>query len=263
MSESDELLVDRHDRVLTVTFNRPAQHNAMTYAMYDGLVDACVRADTDDDIAVLVLRGAGGRSFVSGTDIAQFRDFGSGDEGGRDGIAYEQRITLAVNRLEEVGVPTVAAVEGYCLGGGLALATVCDLRVATRSSRFGVPIARTLGNTLSMNSHSLLVAQLGPARTLDLLLRARLLDAEDAHAAGFVADLCDDGDLDTALAAIIDTLGRHAPVTMWAAKQATARLRRATLPDGDDLVARAFGSDDFHRAVRRFGTGEAASWTGR
>ena len=115
---------------------------------------------------------------------------------GAAGIAYERRIAQVVNRLEEVTVPTVAAVRGYCMGGGLALAAVCDLRVATRSARFGVPIARTLGNCLSVNSVSVLVGQLGPARTLDLLLRARSLTGEEAAAAGFVAELCDDDALD-------------------------------------------------------------------
>ena len=153
-------------------------------------------------------------AFVSGTDIATFRDF----RDGADGVAYERRIARVLNRLEDVRVPTVAAVEGYCVGGGLAIAAVCDLRVATRSGRFGVPIARTLGNCLSMNTLSILVGQLGPSRAMDLVLRARLLDAAEAHAAGFVAEICDDGALDGALAGVIETLLHHAPLTMWAAK---------------------------------------------
>ena len=140
-----------------MTFDRPAKHNAMTFDMYEGLHAACETADADDGVKVLVLRGAGGRAFVSGTDITTFRDF----RDGTDGVAYERRIARVLNRLEDVTVPTVAAVEGYCVGGGLAIAAVCDLRVATRSARFGVPIARTLGNCLSMNSMSILVAQLG------------------------------------------------------------------------------------------------------
>lgn len=245
--------------VLTVTFDRPEQHNALTFAMYDALHDACERADADDTVRVLVVRGAGGRAFAAGTDISAFRDFTDG----ADGVAYEERITRVVNRLEEVAVPTVAAVDGYCLGGGLALAAVCDLRVATRSSRFGVPIARTLGNCLSMNSISVVAARLGASRTLDLLLRARLLDAEQAAAAGFVGDVCDDGDLDAALAEVVGTLLAHAPLTMWASKAAVARLRRQALPDGDDLVSAAFGSEDFRRAVESFGSGQPARWDGR
>jgi enoyl-CoA hydratase/carnithine racemase len=259
MSDDEDLTVTHDGDVLAVTFNRPAQHNAMTFAMYDGLYDACERADSDDRVRVMLLRGAGGKAFASGTDIAQFRDM----RDGADGVAYEERITKVVNRLEDVTVPTVAAVDGYCLGGGLVLAAVCDLRVATTSARFGVPISRTLGNCLSMNSHSILVARLGPARTLDLLLRARLLDAQEAYDAGFVAQLCDDGDLAKTLAEVVTTLGSNAPLTVRASKVAVARLRRAAVPEGDDIVAMAFGSDDFHRAVQAFGTRQPTAWTGR
>jgi enoyl-CoA hydratase/carnithine racemase len=258
---SNDLKVKRDGAVLTVTFDRPAKHNAMTFDMYEGLHAACEAADADREIKVVVLRGAGGRAFVSGTDIAAFRDF----RDGADGVAYERRIARVLNRLEDVRVPTVAAVEGYCVGGGLAIAAVCDLRIATRSARFGAPIARTLGNCLSMNSISILVAQLGPSRALDLVLRARLLDATEAHAAGFVAELCDDDALERTLAAVVETLLSHAPLTMWAAKAAVARLRRANLPDADDIVTRVFGSDDFRRAVAAFGSSGAKKpppWTG-
>jgi len=244
--------------VLAVTFDRPDHHNALTFAMYDALHDACERADAEAGVRALVVRGSGGRAFAAGTDISAFRSFTDG----ADGVAYEERITRVVNRLEEVTVPTVAAVDGYCLGGGLALAAVCDLRVATRRSRFGVPIARTLGNCLSMNSVSVVVARLGASRTLDLLLRARLLDAEQAAAAGFVSELCEDDALDDTVTEVVDALLTHAPLTMWASKVAVARLRRQSLPDGDDLVSAAFGSDDFHRAVASFGSGQPTRWDG-
>ena len=254
-----ELEVTQDGAVLTVLFNRPEARNAMTFAMYEGLEEACARADADDSVRVMVLRGAGGRAFVAGTDIAQFSTFTSGD----DGIAYEERITRVVNRLEDVTVPTVAAIEGPCVGGGLALAAACDLRVATESSRFGVPIARTLGNCLSMNSYSLLVHHLGPGRTLDMLLRARLLPAAEAHAAGFVGEVVADGELDPALTALLDVLLGHAPLSMKAAGQAVARLRRANLPDGDDLVREVFGSADFRAGVAAFVERRQAGWTGR
>jgi enoyl-CoA hydratase/carnithine racemase len=254
-----ELEVTQDGPVLTVLFNRPEARNAMTYAMYDGLEQACVRADEDDSVRVMVLRGAGGRAFVAGTDISQFLEFTSGE----DGITYEARIEQVTNRLEDVGVPTVAAVEGACVGGGLILAAACDLRVATTSSRFGVPVARTLGNCLSMNTYSLLVAHLGPARTLDMLLRARLLSAPDAAAAGFVSEVCPDGELDAAVEQLVTPLLGHAPLSMRAAKRAVARLRRANVPYGDDLVREVFGSADFTAGVSAFVNREQVSWTGR
>ncbi len=255
---TDELQQRLEGGVLELVFDRPQARNAMTFAMYEGLHDACVRADEDDAVRVLVLRGAG-EHFVAGTDIAQFSSF----TGGADGVVYEERIQRVVDRLEEVRVPTVAVVRGACVGGGLALAAACDLRVAARSSRFGVPIARTLGNCLAMNTVSLLVAHLGPARTLDLLLRARLLSGDEAHGAGFVSELAEDDALDEAADAVVATLLGHAPLTMWAAKQAVLRLRRAGMPDGDDLVTRVFGSDDFAEGVAAFVERRRPVWQGR
>jgi enoyl-CoA hydratase/carnithine racemase len=255
---TDELQIERDGPVLRVTFNRPQAHNALTFAMYDGLHDACEAADADPDVRVLVLRGAGGRAFVSGTDIAQFAGFD-----GADGVAYEQRITRIVRRLEDTEVPTVAAVDGYCIGGGLALAAACDLRIATGPSRFGIPIVRTLGNCLSMDTCALLVSHLGHSRTLDMLLHARLLSAAEAHAAGFVVQLVDDAAaLDTALAATVQALASHAPLSMWAVKQSLTRLRRAALPDADDIVERVYGSADFQAAVHSFGAKERPTWKG-
>jgi enoyl-CoA hydratase/carnithine racemase len=255
---ADELLVERDGSVQRVTFNRPYQHNAMTWAMYEGLYDACERADADPEVRVLVLRGAGGKAFVAGTDIGQFAAFTSGD----DGIDYESRIGRIVDRLERVRVPTIAVVQGHCVGGGLVLAAACDLRVATHASRFGVPIARTLGNCLSMNTYSLLVHHLGPGRTLDMLLRSRTYSGDEAQAAGFVAEVCDDDRLDEVADAVVHRVLGHAPLTMWAAKEAVRRLRRANLPDGDDIVATVFGSADFHNAVSAFLAKEPPTWKG-
>jgi len=253
-----DLLVERDGPVLRVTFNRPKAHNALTFAMYEGVREACETADADRDIRVLVLRGAGGKAFVSGTDIGQFADFD-----GAAGIEYEERMSRIMNRLEDTSVPTVAAVDGYCVGGGLALAAACDLRIATTASRFGVPIARTLGNCLSMDTLALLVGHLGRSRALDMLLRARLLDAAEAHAAGFVTQLVDDAAaLDAALDETVTTLAGHAPLSMWATKQSLTRLRRAVLPDTDDIVRRVYGSADFAAAVAAFARKERPTWTG-
>ncbi|MGH3360459.1 MAG: enoyl-CoA hydratase/isomerase family protein [Nocardioidaceae bacterium] len=255
----DELLTERDGSMLRVTFNRPEQRNAMTWSMYDGLYDACEAADADDGIRAMVLRGAGDDAFIAGTDIGQFRDFASG----ADGIAYEERIGRIVGRLERVAVPTIATVDGYCVGGGLAIAAVCDLRVATRTAQFGVPIARTLGNCLSMNTYSLLLSHLGRSRMLDMLLRARMLSAGEAHAAGFVCELVDAAELDEAGTGIAERLAQHAPLSMWAAKEAAHRLRVAGLPDGDDIVGTVFGSEDFRTGVRGFLAKEKATWRGR
>lgn len=259
MADAPEILVEQDGAVLTVTFNRARQRNAMTWEMYEGLYDACERADEDDEIRVLVLRSSSDKAFIAGTDISQFSDFSRGE----DGVAYEAKIARITNRLEDVDVPTVAAIRGFCVGGGLGLASVCDLRVATPSARFGLPIARTLGNCLSMNSYSVLFGQVGPSVALDLLLRARLLTGEEAHSLGFVAELCAEDELEAATDAVVETLLGHAPISMWAAKEAARRFRRASIPPGDDIVARAFGSEDFRRAVAAFSAKERVVWEGR
>lgn len=256
---SEELLVAREGAVLQVTFNRPQQRNAMSWQMYDGLVAACETADADEDIRVMVLRGAGDEAFVAGTDISQFTEFTSGE----DGVAYERKMEAVLERLERTRVPTVAAVSGFCVGAGIALAAACDIRVSTVTGRFGVPVARTLGNCLAMNTYSLLVFHLGPARAKDMLLRARMFSAEEAHAAGFVAELCEVGELDAAVAGVAQRLSQHAPLTMWAGKEAVRRLRLANLPDGEDLVRTVFGSDDFRHGVRAFLDKSPRRWTGR
>lgn len=254
-----ELVVERDGAVLRVTFNRPERRNAMTWAMYDGLVAACEQADGDAGVRVLVLGGAGEQAFVAGTDIDQFTAF----ESGEDGVAYEEKMAGIIDRLARVRVPVVAVVKGYCVGAGLAIASVCDLRIAGRSARFGIPIARTLGNCLSMPVYALLVSHFGPGRTLDLLLRARLLDAEEASVAGFVTELCDDGEVETKVGETVERLLSHAPLSMWAAKEALRRLRVGALPDGADIIAEVYGSDDFKAGVRAFVAKQRAEWTGR
>ncbi|WP_046470700.1 enoyl-CoA hydratase [Allosalinactinospora lopnorensis] len=256
---ADELLVSVEGPVLTVTFNRPAQHNAMTWNMYDGLVEACEQADRDDRIRAVVLTGAGEKAFVAGTDIGQFADF----EDGADGVVYEERIEAVIGRLTRVEKPTVAAVRGYCVGAGIAIAAACDLRIATPSARFGVPIARTLGNCLAMRVQALLVHHLGPARVADMLLTARLLTAEETDSAGFLTRFVAEEELETATRNLTERLAAHAPLTMWAAKTATRRLLEADLPGGRDLVERVYGSEDFRTAVADFAAGRRPVWWGR
>jgi len=125
-----------------LTFNRPDARNALTWEMYEALVEACERVDSDASLRVLVLRGAGGKAFVAGTDIAQFQNFSDRD----DGVKYEERLDRVLDRLERVTKPTIAQVQGVAAGGGCAIAFACDLRVATPDASFGIPIARTLGN---------------------------------------------------------------------------------------------------------------------
>jgi enoyl-CoA hydratase/carnithine racemase len=235
---------ERRGPAAWMTFDRPEAHNAMTYGMYEALFEGCERADADDEVRALVLRGAGGRAFVAGTDIRQFLDFASGD----DGLAYEARIERVVSRLESVGKPTIALVDGFAMGAGLVLAAACDLRVCTPAARFGLPIARTVGNALSMENYARLAAVLGEPRLKEIVFTARAVEAPEALAIGLATEVVEDAE--TRVQELCALLATHAPVTMRVTKEALRRLRPLT--GGDDLVREAYSSPEFRRRVQAF-----------
>jgi enoyl-CoA hydratase len=249
----------REGPIARVTFDRPQARNAMTWGMYQQLGDICRQLASDDSVRVVVFRGAGGKAFVAGTDIAQFLDFTSG----QDGIAYEEQMEAYLGALEALPMPTLAVVEGFAIGGGLAIAACCDLRIATPGSRFGVPIARTLGNCLSVANTARLVAALGAARTKRVLMLAELIGADEALAGGFLAEIVPPEDIDRRTAELCDRLVHHAPITMRVAKEAIRRLLQAGLPGDADLVRAAYGSEDFRTGVRAFVDKHDPQWRGR
>ena len=255
---STDLLYERRGTTAVITFNRPQAHNAMTFAMYEGLHDRCEEADEDDGVRVLVLRGAGGKAFVAGTDIGQFVSFDSGS----DGVAYEEKMERILGRLERVRKPTIAQVEGYAVGGGLAIAAACDLRVCTPEARFGMPIARTLGNCLSLDNYARLVALVGPGRTKDLIYTARMVSADEALVAGLATEIVPSTAIEQRVTALCQRLAEHAPITLRVTKEAIRRIREAGLPGGEDLILEAYGSTDFREGVAAFLDKRTPSWTG-
>ena len=256
--ESGTVRFERRDATAIITFDRPSARNAMTWSMYEQLEEALDRVESDADLRVVVLRGAGGH-FVAGTDIAQFAGFTSADEG----VAYERRLESVLTKLESVPVATVAAVEGFAVGGGLALATACDLRICTPDARFGVPIAKTVGNCLSMANYARLVANLGAARTKALLFTADFMPAEEARTLGFVVGVIESNAFDAALIDLCARIATHAPVTLQVTREAVRRIVNHVASDGDDLVRQAYGSHDFHEGVAAFVAKRAPRWEGR
>lgn len=260
MSTPDEVLVTREGPVVTLTFNRPEARNALTWPMYDRLYQVCEEVDADDSVRVLVLRGAGGKAFVAGTDISQFKMF----ERAEDGIAYERDGDRRMARLEAVGKPVIAQVQGFAVGAGFRIATACDIRIATPDARFGAPIARTLGNCLSMAAYARLVDVFAPSRVKELIFTARLLTAEEAHAAGYVHEIVPPEQIEARVTALAHQLAEHAPITLRVTKEAIRRLAASrALPEDEDLIATTYTSADFREGVRAFLEKRRARWTGK
>lgn len=255
------LLYEEDGPLATLTFNRPEARNAMTWNMYQALVDRCDAVEADSSIRVLILQGAGHQAFVAGTDIAEFRDFDSAEHG----IDYERRLDAVIERVESVSKPTIAKIEGVATGGGCALAAACDLRVCTPESRIGVPIARTLGNCLSAANHARLLDLVGPARLKDLLFTGRLLDGEEALAVGLVTRVTAPSDLDRTVRDMALTLACNAPLTITATKEMIRRIqahRRLPATDARDLIESCYGSNDFMEGVAAFLGKRPPRWTG-
>jgi enoyl-CoA hydratase/carnithine racemase len=259
-SQSDgEVRLEREGPLARITFDRQAARNAMTWSMYERLAAICAELRDDTSVRVALLRGAGGKAFIAGTDIAQFTAFTSGE----DGIAYEHQMEDVLAALETLPIPTVALLEGWAVGGGLAIAACCDFRVATPGTKLGVPIARTLGNCLSMQNYARIVAALGSAVAKRMLVLGDFVTAEEAHAAGFVLEVAAPEIIDARAASLCDRLARNAPITMRVSKEMIRRIVLASLADGEDLVRETYGSDDFRAGVRAFIEKRDPQWTGR
>ncbi len=243
----------------SVVFDRPEARNAMTWAMYEKLGQICTQLQADHTLRVVTFRGAGGKAFVAGTDIEQFNAFQSGE----DGVAYERQIEECIGKLEALPMPTVAVIDGWTIGGGLAIATACDFRIATPASRFGVPIAKTLGNCLSIANLARLSAAFGVQRVKRMLILAEILNADEALACGYLSQICETAGLDAAAAALCERLSALAPVTQAVTKESLRRLLVRDLPDGEDLIRRCYGSSDFREGVDAFVAKRNPLWTGK
>ncbi len=245
--------------VASIVFDRPQARNAMTWRMYEQLETVCEQLQTEANVRAVFFRGAGGEAFVAGTDIEQFRTFQSGE----DGVQYERKIEHCIGLLEALPMPTIAVIEGWAVGGGLIIAAACDFRLATAGARLGVPIARTLGNCLSVANMARLVADFGAQRVKRMLLLAEILNADEALACGFLNQICDAFELDAVIHHWCQRLAALAPVTQSIAKESLRRLVAHGLPVDDDLIRRGYGSHDFHEGVDAFVAKRSPVWSGR
>ncbi len=257
---TEDLLYEQRGEIGWITFNRPRQRNALTFAMYEGLAEICSRGGRAREAKALVITGAGDKAFAAGTDIAQFQDFKEAE----DGIAYERKMDRILDTIERCPVPTVAAIAGFCTGGGAAIAAVCDLRIASANAQFGFPIARTLGNCLSMANYARLAALIGPQRVKEMVFLARMIDGPAALELGLVSELLPDlAALQARAEALARTVAGHAPITLQVTKEALRRLQaRLGEENIDDLIKLAYGSADFREGMAAFLGKRAPKWTG-
>ena len=256
----DDLLYEVRDGIARITFNRPQARNALTFAMYERLAEICTAANDDRAVKVMILAGAGEKAFAAGTDISQFRAFATAE----DAIAYEARIDRVLTAVERCRVPTIAAIAGACTGGGASIAACCDLRIAASNAKFGFPVARTLGNCLSMANYARLAALIGPARVKEIVFTARLVEAREALAIGLLNEVVEDpAALMPRAEALARTVAGHAPLTLQATKEALRRLQNRLAPDeGEDLILMCYMSRDFREGMDAFLNKRPPDWRG-
>lgn len=256
---SDGRLIYRKDGVVgRIIFDNQPALNALTWSMWSELGRVCEEIAHDRSLRVVTLRGAGGKAFLSGTDIGGFLAF----ETGQDGVAYEREMDRYISAVEALPFPTVAIVEGWAVGGGVALSGACDFRIATTTARFGSPLGRTIGNCLSGKGYARLVRLVGVAQAKRMLMLGEMVPAEELMALGALLDVVEPDRIDAAADALCERLAAMAPLTLKATKEAMRRQTYAAVPDIDDLIAEVYGSEDFRNGVRRFVNKEKPSWKG-
>lgn len=255
-----DILYEVRNRVGYVTLNRPDVRNALTFEMYESLASLCRQTKLGGDVDCIVLAGAGGKAFAAGTDMKQFRAFSQP----QDALDYEQRIDSVLTDLEKCPVPTIAAITGACTGGGAGIAAACDIRLCDERLKFGFPIARTLGNCLSLANLARLSTLLGAGRVRDLILTSRLMEAEEAKQCSLVSEVLPDaGAVLNRAEELATKMQNHAPLTMKATKEALRRLRvDGANAEASDLIVECYMSDDFKQGLEAFLGKRKPEWKG-
>jgi enoyl-CoA hydratase/carnithine racemase len=242
---TEKLLAQKDGAIGWITFNNPARLNAMSLSMWEGLETLVKDFTADDAIRVIVLKGAGDKAFVSGADISEFEEKRSSAEATQIYNAATDRATEALSR---AGKPTVAMVHGYCIGGGVSIASSCDLRIASDGSKFGVPAAK-LGLGYAQKGVRKLMDLVGPAYAKEIFYTARQFTAPEALAMGLINRMLPAAELEPFVREQAGTIAGNAPLTLAAVKTIVGELLKD--PGERDLalcarvVERCFASADY------------------
>ncbi|MFZ1109481.1 MAG: enoyl-CoA hydratase/isomerase family protein [Rhodomicrobium sp.] len=262
-SPVEDLLFDVSGGVARITVNRPDARNAFTLEMYEKLAGCCEAVDANVSVKVLIVTGAGGKAFSAGTDISAFRDFTTAE----DALGYEAFMDRVLSAIENCRVPTVAAISGACTGGGAAVAACCDLRIGTADTKLGFPIARTLGNCLSVANLARLSALIGPSRVKDMIFTARLIEANEAAQIGLLTEVVEDlAALNARIGALAGEIASFAPLTLRATKEGFRRIALRARQDQEqdqDLILMCYMSEDFREGMAAFLEKRRPRWKGR
>jgi enoyl-CoA hydratase len=263
MAATDKIAVRKEGRVGTLVFNNPERHNAVSLEMWEAASQALESFAGDADVRVLVVTGAGGKAFVSGADISKFES----ERATQDAVArYNATSQGFYASLYNFPRPTIAQIQGYCIGGGLNLAISCDLRFCTHGSRFGLPAAK-LGLGYGYAGLKRFFDTIGPSNTKDIFFSARQFSAAEALAMGVVNKVLPDDALDAFVREYASTIAENAPLTINAIKQiAIEALKPETERDlklADDLVARCFASQDYVEGRNAFMEKRKPAFTGK
>jgi enoyl-CoA hydratase/carnithine racemase len=238
-------------QVLHIRFNNPEKHNALSVDMWEAVPPLLEKAAKDDSVRMVVLSGEGGKSFVSGADISQFEDMRAAKEAVKK---YEAMAEAALQGIYEFEKPTVACIQGYCIGGGVNVAICCDIRIASSNSTFAIPAAK-LGLGYRYSAMKNLTDLVGPGHAKDIFFTARRLDAAEALRIGLINRVADSDKLDALLGEYTTAICQNAPLTIKAGK----RIIRDVLKTGDadmdlarKLILDCFESDDYAEGRRAF-----------
>ena len=258
---ADLILIERQEGIVTVVLNRPEKLNALNKAMWIGLDRAFASLEADDSVRAIVLRGAGQKAFAPGADIGEFESQRSSAAQARD---YGKIMHEVMRRIDECRHPTVALIHGLCVGGGLEIAMLCDIRICGEGSRFGVPINR-IGVTMGYPEISALIARVGRAVALEILLEGRVFGAVEAEAKGLITRVVPDDKVEEEAYAAARRIAAGAPlVNRWHKKFARRVLDPTPLsPQEFDEPYLTFDTQDFQNGFRSFLAKRTPEFEGR